>query len=122
MPKWDDPTLKRFTAVDHQEPVVGLFSYVSRHRFATLRCIDATVIPLSAASAARGGAGRYRSHGLVPTTQRGDVETTNGAYAEAYLGVDAPLAADALTVHPYLGLDAMGTSSLAPQRQEVAFW
>jgi len=37
------------------------------------------------------------------------VGTTNDAYAEAYLGAGAPLAADALTVHPYLGVGAMGT-------------
>ena len=41
--------------------------------------------------------------------KRGDVGTTNDAYAEAYLGAGAPLAADALTVHPYLGVGAMGT-------------
>ena len=39
--------------------------------------------------------------------KRGDVGSTNVAYAEAYLGTDAPLGADALTVHPYLGLGAM---------------
>jgi orotidine-5'-phosphate decarboxylase len=33
----------------------------------------------------------------------------NDAYAEAYLGKDAPIEVDALTVHPYLGLAAMGT-------------
>ena len=40
--------------------------------------------------------------------KRGDVGTTNDAYAEAFLGADAPLEADALTVHPYLGVKAMG--------------
>jgi orotidine-5'-phosphate decarboxylase len=52
-----------------------------------------------------------RSAGIlvIVDAKRGDVGTTNDAYAEAYLGSDAPLAADALTVHPYLGLDAMGT-------------
>ncbi len=34
--------------------------------------------------------------------------STNDAYAQAYFGEDAPLQADALTVHPYLGLAAMG--------------
>ena len=29
------------------------------------------------------------------------------AYAEAYLGPEAPIEVDALTVHPYLGLAAM---------------
>jgi orotidine-5'-phosphate decarboxylase len=50
-----------------------------------------------------------RSAGLlvIVDAKRGDVGTTNDAYAEAYLG-DAPLGADALTVHPYLGLGAMG--------------
>lgn len=51
-----------------------------------------------------------RSAGLliVLDAKRGDVGSTNEAYAEAYLGPDAPLKADALTVHPYLGVDAMG--------------
>ncbi|MGH9185084.1 MAG: orotidine-5'-phosphate decarboxylase [Acidimicrobiales bacterium] len=51
-----------------------------------------------------------RSAGLlvVLDAKRGDVGSTNQAYAEAYLGPDAPMRADALTVHPYLGVDAMG--------------
>lgn len=50
-----------------------------------------------------------RSAGLlvVLDIKRGDVGTTNDAYAEAYLGKAAPLAADAITVHPYLGVAAM---------------
>jgi len=52
-----------------------------------------------------------RSAGLlvILDAKRGDVGSTNDAYAEAYLGNGAPLAADAITVHPYLGLGAMGT-------------
>jgi orotidine-5'-phosphate decarboxylase len=52
-----------------------------------------------------------RSAGLlvVLDVKRGDVGSTNDAYAEAYLGKGAPLAADAITVHPYLGLGAMGS-------------
>jgi len=52
-----------------------------------------------------------RSSGLlvVLDAKRGDVGSTNQAYAEAYLGPDAPMAADALTVHPYLGVAAMGS-------------
>ncbi len=46
---------------------------------------------------------------VILDIKRGDVGSTNDAYAEAYLGKDAPLAADAITVHPYLGLGAMGT-------------
>ena len=51
-----------------------------------------------------------RSAGLlvVLDVKRGDVGRTNDAYAEAFLGPGAPLEADAVTVHPYLGLAAMG--------------
>jgi orotidine-5'-phosphate decarboxylase len=51
-----------------------------------------------------------RSAGLlvVLDAKRGDVSSTNDAYAEAFLGPGAPLEADAVTVHPYLGLAAMG--------------
>jgi orotidine-5'-phosphate decarboxylase len=45
---------------------------------------------------------------VIMDAKRGDVGTTNDAYAEAFLGPGAPLEADALTVHPYLGLSAMG--------------
>jgi orotidine-5'-phosphate decarboxylase len=46
---------------------------------------------------------------VILDIKRGDVGSTNDAYAEAYLGKGAPLAADAITVHPYLGLAAMGS-------------
>jgi orotidine-5'-phosphate decarboxylase len=51
-----------------------------------------------------------RSAGLLAIldVKRGDVGSTNDAYAAAYLGEGAPLEADAITVHPYLGLGAMG--------------
>ncbi len=50
-----------------------------------------------------------RSAGLlvILDAKRGDVASTNVAYAEAYLGPGAPIEVDALTVHPYLGLGAM---------------
>jgi len=50
-----------------------------------------------------------RSAGLlvVLDVKRGDVGTTNDAYADAFLGPGAPLEADAVTVHPYLGLAAL---------------
>jgi len=51
-----------------------------------------------------------RSAGIlvVLDVKRGDVGSTNDAYAQAYLGAGAPVEADAVTVHPYLGLAAMG--------------
>ncbi|HXQ60795.1 MAG TPA: orotidine-5'-phosphate decarboxylase [Acidimicrobiales bacterium] len=39
--------------------------------------------------------------------KRGDVGSTNEAYAEAYLGPQAGIPVDAITVTPYLGLAAM---------------
>lgn len=45
---------------------------------------------------------------VILDAKRGDVGSTNDAYAQAYLGPGAPIEADALTVHPYLGLAAMG--------------
>ncbi len=54
--------------------------------------------------------GQARAAGLlvIVDVKRGDVGSTNDAYAQAYLGEGAPFAADAITVHPYLGLGAMG--------------
>lgn len=44
---------------------------------------------------------------VILDAKRGDVGSTNDAYAEAYLGKDAPISVDAITVHPYLGVDAL---------------
>jgi orotidine-5'-phosphate decarboxylase len=54
-------------------------------------------------------AAEARAAGLlvILDVKRGDVGSTNAAYAQAYLGEGAPLRADAVTVHPYLGFGAM---------------
>ena len=39
--------------------------------------------------------------------KRGDIGSTMTAYAQAYLGDDSPLRADAITVSPYLGYDSL---------------
>ncbi len=39
--------------------------------------------------------------------KRGDIGSTMTAYAQAYVGADSPLAADALTVSPYLGYESL---------------
>ena len=44
---------------------------------------------------------------VILDAKRGDVGSTNDAYAESYLGPEAAMPVDALTVHPYLGLGAM---------------
>ena len=55
--------------------------------------------------------GEARSAGIlvVLDVKRGDVGSTNEAYAQAYLGPGAAIRSDAITVHPYLGLAAMGS-------------
>jgi orotidine-5'-phosphate decarboxylase len=44
---------------------------------------------------------------VLADAKRGDIDSTAAAYAEAWLGEGSPLAADAVTVHPYLGLAAL---------------
>lgn len=52
---------------------------------------------------------------VIADAKRGDISSTAAAYARAYLVPDAPFAADALTVSPYLGLDTL-EPFLAPCR------
>jgi orotidine-5'-phosphate decarboxylase len=44
---------------------------------------------------------------VINDAKRGDIDTTARAYADAWVGDASPLAADALTVHAYLGLGAL---------------
>jgi orotidine-5'-phosphate decarboxylase len=44
---------------------------------------------------------------VIADAKRGDIDSTVAAYADAWVGPDSPLAADAVTVHPYLGLAAL---------------
>ncbi len=52
---------------------------------------------------------RCRERGLLVLldAKRGDIGSTAEAYAQAYLEPESPLAADAITLNPYLGLDAL---------------
>ena len=43
----------------------------------------------------------------VADAKRGDIGSTMAGYADAWLGEDSPLRADALTVSPYLGVGAL---------------
>ena len=43
----------------------------------------------------------------VLDVKRGDIGTTVDAYAQAFLGTDAPAAADAITLSPYLGYGSL---------------
>lgn len=54
--------------------------------------------------------------------KRGDIGTTMSAYAEAFLGVDAPAPADAITVSPFLGYEALRPAiDLATQTRRGLF-
>jgi orotidine-5'-phosphate decarboxylase len=44
---------------------------------------------------------------VIADAKRGDIDSTVAAYADAWLGGGSPLAVDAVTVHPYLGLGAL---------------
>jgi orotidine-5'-phosphate decarboxylase len=44
---------------------------------------------------------------VIADAKRGDIDSTAAAYADAWVGAESPLAADAVTVHPYLGLAAL---------------
>jgi orotidine-5'-phosphate decarboxylase len=44
---------------------------------------------------------------VLADAKRGDIDSTADAYADAWVGSSSALAADAVTVHPYLGLAAL---------------
>ena len=44
---------------------------------------------------------------VIMDAKRGDIGSTSQAYANAYLGKEAPFPSDALTVNPWLGLDSL---------------
>jgi orotidine-5'-phosphate decarboxylase len=52
-------------------------------------------------------AGRERGLLVVVDAKRGDIGSTMGAYADAYLREGSPLAGDAVTVSPYLGFGSL---------------
>jgi orotidine-5'-phosphate decarboxylase len=99
----DADGLERFTDIvlEAAEGTVGLIkpqsAFYERHGWRGIRALTRL------AQAAR-SAGIL----VVLDVKRGDVGSTNDAYAQAYLGAGAPVEADAITVHPYLGLSAMG--------------
>lgn len=44
---------------------------------------------------------------VLADAKRGDIDSTSAAYAEAWLSERSPLAADAVTAHPYLGYGSL---------------
>lgn len=50
---------------------------------------------------------RHTGSLVVLDVKRGDIDSTAAAYADAYLDEDAPMAADAITVSPFLGFGSL---------------
>jgi orotidine-5'-phosphate decarboxylase len=96
--------LERFTDIvlAAAAGTVGLIkpqsAFYERHGWAGIRALSRLLAGASSAGLL-----------TILDVKRGDVGSTNASYAEAYLGSGAPLAADAITVHPYLGVAAMGS-------------
>lgn len=101
-------------------------------RFA-LACVDAlagevaVLKPQSAFFEAHGAAGIAVLQRVITTgraagalvlldVKRGDIGSTMAAYAAAYLADGAPLAADAVTLSPYLGVGSLEPALQAAQR------
>jgi len=51
---------------------------------------------------------RERGLIVIADVKRGDISSTAAAYAEAHLGEDSDLSADAVTLNPYMGSDSVG--------------
>lgn len=112
-----DPSADLLAAWDLSDDAAGLADF-------TARCLEAfagevpVVKPQVAFFERHGAAGMSvlerllvdaRSAGLlvIADAKRGDIASTAAGYAEAWLGEGSPLASDAVTVHPYLGLGAL---------------
>jgi orotidine-5'-phosphate decarboxylase len=56
---------------------------------------------------------------VVLDVKRGDIGSTMAAYADAYLSPEAPLAVDAITLNPYLGVGALEPAFELTARHDV---
>jgi orotidine-5'-phosphate decarboxylase len=88
------------TCVEAFADVVGVVkpqvAFFERHGAAGLAELERLVAAATAAGLV-----------VIADAKRGDIDSTAAAYADAWLGGASPLAADAVTVHPYLGLGAL---------------
>ncbi|PZR52826.1 orotidine-5'-phosphate decarboxylase [Xylanimonas oleitrophica] len=79
-------------------------AFYERHGAAGVAALEETIAAARAAGTL-----------TVVDAKRGDIGSTMGAYADAFLGDGSPLAGDAVTVSPYLGF-----GSLAPAAELAA--
>lgn len=76
-------------------------AFFERHGSRGLAVLEEVVA--AARAAGSGGTGTL----TIVDAKRGDIGSTMGAYAEAFLADGSPLAGDALTVSPYLGFGSL---------------
>ncbi|MGH3789865.1 MAG: orotidine-5'-phosphate decarboxylase [Pseudonocardiaceae bacterium] len=94
--------LERFAlgAVEALAPVVALIkpqsAFFERHGARGIAVLERVLVAAREAGAL-----------VLLDVKRGDIGSTMAAYAAAYLSDGAPLAADAITVSPYLGVGAL---------------
>ncbi|MCV2394596.1 orotidine-5'-phosphate decarboxylase [Actinotalea sp. M2MS4P-6] len=111
----DDPVGLRTFALRVVEAVAGRVAAVKPQSAFFERHGSAGIAVLEEVLAAVRGSGTE----VILDAKRGDIGSTMAGYADAYLRDGAPLAADALTVSPYLGpgsLDPALTAALAADR------
>jgi orotidine-5'-phosphate decarboxylase len=79
-------------------------AFFERHGSRGLAVLEEVIA--AARTAGPGGSGSPGTLTIVDA-KRGDIGSTMGAYAEAFLADGSPLAGDALTVSPYLGFGSL---------------
>ncbi|MBC9225231.1 orotidine-5'-phosphate decarboxylase [Aeromicrobium sp. 636] len=62
---------------------------------------------------------RHTGSLTILDVKRGDIGSTTEAYADAYLDDDAPMAADAITVSPYLGFGSLTPFFAAAEKNDA---
>ena len=98
----DLPGLERFalTACEalagHVAVVKPQSAFFERHGSAGIAVLERVIADLRSAGTL-----------CLVDAKRGDIGSTMAAYADAYCGVDSPLAGDAVTVSPYLGFESL---------------
>ncbi|WP_369372595.1 orotidine-5'-phosphate decarboxylase [Promicromonospora sp. Populi] len=83
-------------------------AFFERHGSRGLAVLEEVIAAARAAGSGGSGSGTAGSGTLtIVDAKRGDIGSTMGAYAEAFLADGSPLAGDALTVSPYLGFGSL---------------
>ncbi|MFI8527820.1 orotidine-5'-phosphate decarboxylase [Promicromonospora sukumoe] len=84
-------------------------AFFERHGSRGLAVLEEVIAAARATGSGSGSGSGTGSSGTltIVDAKRGDIGSTMGAYAEAFLADGSPLAGDALTVSPYLGFGSL---------------